>query len=161
MTSERAVSTVVGYILAVSIMLVVLIGLISSAGTFVETQSESVAREQMEVIGEKVANHIVASDQVVSTTREYDPSTGAGVSSTLTLSSEVPIPERVAGQTYSITVKDASGPDEHKVVVESHNIEVTTTFTSNTDVGETTVSGSSTVVINFDTSSDTLVVENE
>lgn len=64
-TGDRGVSTVVGYVFALGISSLLVIGLLVATGGYVSDQRQSTVREELEVIGEQVAADLAASDRLV------------------------------------------------------------------------------------------------
>ena len=90
---ERAQSSTIGYVLAIGVATLLITGLITGVGTFVEGRQEQAIRDQLTVVGERVASQLTASDALA--TREG------------TVYVEPAVPERAVGMNYRIRL-DAS-----------------------------------------------------
>ena len=90
---ERAQSSTIGYVLAIGVATLLITGLITGVGTFVEGRQEQAIRDQLTVVGERVASQLTAADALA--TREG------------TVYLEPAFPERSVGMTYR-TRLDAS-----------------------------------------------------
>lgn len=93
--TDRGVSTVVGYIIALSITTVLVGGLIAGSSTFLRGQQERVADETLSVVGEQVATGIASVDAPPNSDEERV---------------RLDLPDRVAGQQYRIEVEQTAGP---------------------------------------------------
>jgi FlaG/FlaF family flagellin (archaellin) len=105
---DRAVSTVVGYVLAIAITTLLISGLLITTGGVVDSRQESTARDSLRVFGQRIAANLMTADRLA----ETGPETAAV---------RVSLPDRVATSGYSITV-DSAGDE---LVLESHRADVT------------------------------------
>jgi hypothetical protein len=96
---DRAVSTTVGYVIALVITAVLISGLLTAGGAFLDGQRDQVAREEMTVIGERTAAGVVDADRLAST------SDGQG-----TVYLRVSLPRQIAGATYAVGVNNTTAP---------------------------------------------------
>lgn len=62
---NRAVSTTLSYVLTLAIAAMLISGLLLATGTLVEGQQDSVARDNLEVIGQQLAGDIQTADRLV------------------------------------------------------------------------------------------------
>lgn len=154
MTNSRGVSTVVGYILAISITTALVAALSLSVGGVIDTQKEAVMETQLQIIGEQSATTITEVDRTVT---HNDGNVG-------TIRREIDLPSRVAGEQYNMTVSESG--DHYQITVRAVGSEqivvAATSFdtTTDIDVGGSTVQGG-TVVVEYDESSDQLVISND
>jgi len=95
-TRDRAVSTVVGFVLILGVASLLVTGLLVATGDFVDNQRQETIRDEMEVLGQQLAADIAASDRMVR----------AGGT---TVRTERPLPERITGVTYQINVTSSGG----------------------------------------------------
>ena len=63
--TDRAVSSTLNYVLSLGIMAILVTGLLSAGGGFVEDRQEEVIRSELEVIGQQVASDIQRADRLV------------------------------------------------------------------------------------------------
>lgn len=96
---ERAVSTAVGYVLALAITSLLISGLLLAGGTFIEQKREQVASDELTVLGGRVAGGVVDTDRLA----------GASDSDALVFV-RVSLPDETTGVTYAITVTNETDP---------------------------------------------------
>lgn len=96
---ERAVSTAVGYVLALAITSLLISGLLLAGGAFLEDKREQVARDELAVLGGRVASGIADTDRLA----------GSSGGDALVYV-RVSLPEESAGATYAINVTNATDP---------------------------------------------------
>lgn len=146
----RAVSTTIGYALTLGITALLVTGLLIAGGGFLQEQRETSTRAELQVIGHQVASDIASADRLA----------GSDVSE---VSIRRSLPERVTGSAYSITVE--SSAQSHLVLTSADpevtiRIDMQTVFVGNsTGVASGTVDGGS-IVIEYDTDDDQLVIDN-
>ncbi|MGQ4554661.1 DUF7266 family protein [Halobellus sp. GM3] len=99
--SDRAVSITVSYVIALGITAVLISGLLVGAGGYVESQRDSVVREELSVVGEQLAAGIDDADRLSRSTAT-SRSVRVGVD----------LPRRVAGESYRIDVAEVSDPPD-------------------------------------------------
>jgi hypothetical protein len=130
MREDRAVSTTLGYVLALGISAILITGLITAGGNYVEEERDQVVRDQLSVIGQQVAANAERADRLV---RAADSSSSPTVRINQSFS------ERVTGTTYRIRFADSP----NTVVVESVDpeIEVRIRATTDTEFTESTAGG--------------------
>ena len=63
--TDRGVSTVVGYVIALAIAATLVGGLLIAGGDFVEDTREEVVRQELAVIGQRLAANVEAADRLV------------------------------------------------------------------------------------------------
>lgn len=148
--SERAVSSTLNYVLALSIAALLVGGLLFAGSQFVITQRDVVVEEEMSVIGQQVASNIEMADRLANASQG---STTVQVNRTF--------PTTVSRSQYNIRLD----PDDSQVVLTSTNPEQTVRInvTSNTELSESTASGGEVTVRAEDTDSDgekELVIDN-
>lgn len=139
--ADRAVSAVLGYILALAVMALVVSGLLLTAGNFVENQQERAIRAELEVVGNRLAADIAAVDRLA---------LAAGTNGEAELQSM--LPPRTAGQGYQIDIGQVSvSPAIYAVnlTTSDPDVAVTVRLRVQTTLVETSVNGGQ-VVIDYD-----------
>lgn len=91
-TDTRAVSTTLGYVLMLGISMLLITGLVTAAGTYVENQREQVVRSELTVIGEQLSADLAAVDRLA---RTWGTDREAVTRQ---------LPSDVAGKTYTVEV---------------------------------------------------------
>lgn len=99
---DRAVSTTVSYVLALTITSLLVSGLLTAGGGYVDAEREQVSRDGLGVAGERLAAGISDADRLASTA-----DAGAGGS---TVRVRVALPDRVAGADYAVEVVELAAP---------------------------------------------------
>lgn len=89
--NDRAVNTTVGYVLTLGISSLLIVGLLVTAGGFVDDQRRTTVRQELSVIGQQVAGDLNGADRLVR----------AGGEEVAVRSS---LPAEVTGITYRIEV---------------------------------------------------------
>lgn len=146
--ADRAVSTVVGYVLALGILAILVSSLLVSFAPFVTAQQEGAAQGTLAVFGNDLAGDIDAADRLA---------TRAGQDGTVHLRTR--LPERVGDSTYEIEIDG----DNRRLVLraDDNGANAIVHYRTSRDVvvsdGSTTVSGG-TILIEYDASNDTLVI---
>lgn len=123
--ADRAVSTVIGYILTLGITAILITGLLTAGGDFVADQRHGTIRDELQVLGQQLASDLSAADRLVR-------AGGTEVSVTRSLSPEV------TGVAYRVTVEDtSSGANVVDITLQTENpdISVTVGVYVTTDVG--------------------------
>ncbi|MFB6196959.1 MAG: hypothetical protein ABEI52_01650 [Halobacteriaceae archaeon] len=131
---ERGVSTVVGYVVNLGVATMLIVGLLTAAGTLVGDQRERAARSELEVIGGRIAADIETADRLLQ------------ASDSGFVRVETSLPKRVAGRTYEITIQRSG--NEVFIVLEMRNPDVTVTVPVNSkkDISPTSLSGGTLVI---------------
>lgn len=93
--SDRAVSITVNYVLGLAIATLLISGLLVATGGLLEDRTESAARAELRVIGERVAGSVAMADRLART------------SGAERVEVESTAPSRVAGTEYSIELEAA------------------------------------------------------
>ena len=91
--TDRGVSVNIGYTINIVIMTVIFIGLISAAGTAIQSERNAVATAEMDVAGNQFATDLMSVDRLAR----------AGGDET-TVTKTVSLPNRISGDQYRITV---------------------------------------------------------
>lgn len=147
-TTDRAISTAVGYVLTLTISAMLVSGLLFAGGQFVEDEREQVTREELETLAEQLAASIADADRMAT----------LGDASTVRVASE--LPARVAGNAYLVEVSDettpAGRPNRTVVTLTSSEVDVSASVTLPTthETAPRTVSGGSLVVVVRDADGD-------
>ncbi|WP_436900408.1 DUF7266 family protein [Halovenus halobia] len=143
--TNRALSTALGYVLTLSITVILVSGLILAGGSFVEDQREEVIRTELDIIGEQVATHVNAADRL--------NQSGMGES---TVRIEQRFPARVVGSSYQIYLEE-DGP-QLRLESSRPQIEVTVALTNTTALADSSASGGE-IIVRYDQSEDAVVVD--
>lgn len=138
-TDTRAVSTTVGYTLAIAITAILISGLLIAGGSFVEDQRETVLQTELRVIGQQISADIEQADRLV----------GASSGSSVTVTIEKQFPDRIAGSPYTVSLTSGS-PHELRLRSTSPEVVVTVSLTTHfAGVADSSVNGGI-VVIDYD-----------
>jgi hypothetical protein len=134
--TDRAVSSTLNYVLSLSIMALLVTGLLSAGGGFVEDRQQEVVRSELEVIGQQIASDIQRADRLV-----------AAGDDNQRVSLAQSLPERISGTTYRVSL-DPSTPE---LVLKSTNpeISVSVRFQTTTSLASSDAD-SGTVVVTYD-----------
>lgn len=136
---DRAVNTVVGYVIAIAITTVLLSLLITTTTAFVQVQQESVINSEMNIVGQSLSTQLMDADRTVRL-NETGPE---GVERT------VKMPNRLANSQYLITVEDVgsfepyAGENTYRIRLWTNSpaVEEELYFVSETDIEPTTLNG--------------------
>jgi len=131
MSDSRAVSTTLGYVLTLAIAALLVTGLITAGGNYVENEREQVIRDELTVIAQQLAADIERADRLARA--------ASGSSTTVALNQT--FSDQVTGTTYRI---DLDSSDE-TVVVESldPSIAISVEVQTTTPLRDSTVDGGS------------------
>lgn len=150
---DRAVSTAVGYVLSLAIMALLISGLLIAGGNFLDDERDRVARDQLNVLGEQVADGVENADRMA----------GASGGSPVVFV-RVELPSRIAGSQYRITVTNESGamapdrPYAYELALEATSPEIAAerrlTVRTHRRLVEGTVAGGTVVVGHHDETGD-------
>jgi len=99
---KRAVSVTVGYILMLTVAMLLMGVLLAGASGLMDSQSQQVINDELTVIGNQLASNIHEADRLATVTAADSNATGEDGTVDLT----VRLPNRVAGSGYIITVDD-------------------------------------------------------
>ncbi|WP_232701541.1 DUF7266 family protein [Halobacterium wangiae] len=142
---SRGVSTALGYVLNLGVAAILVTTLMLSAGTLVDDQRRAAVETELEVVGERVAADLSATDRLA---RASDGGSVRYV---------VDVPERVAGTTYDVRVNE-SGNDHVVLVSERPSVRVSVPYDSETHVPAATYSDGRFAFV-YDADADALEVE--
>ncbi|MBX0284869.1 DUF7266 family protein [Haloarcula salinisoli] len=147
MSDVRAVSTTLSYVLALAIATLLITGLITAGGTYVDSQREQVIRDELRVVGQQIAADVERSDRLVRAADSDDP--------TITLNRT--LSNRVTGASYELTLV----PSDQTLVVNTTRPDVTVRIglTVETPLGATSARGGD-IQIRYDQGADHLEVRN-
>lgn len=127
-TDTRGVSTTLSYVLTLGMTAALISGLLIGTGAVVEDRQESVARDELQVVGEHATSRLMAADRLAAT----EPTA-------LTIEGE--FPDQIAGSTYTISVNDSGPQSQLRLSTASIDVSVTVPFVTRQPVVETAVSG--------------------
>ncbi len=145
---DRAVSTTVTYVLTMAITAVLLAGLITAAGGLVKDQRTQAVRNELHVVGGRMAGELTSADGLVQ----------AGTQPAVRL--RTTHQRQVAGRYYSVEVVTGSNPlcsSSECLVLRTDDVTVTVPFATKTPVEPGRVQGG-TLAIEYDATNDTLAV---
>jgi hypothetical protein len=146
--TDRAVSTTLNYTLTLGISAILIVGLLTVGGNFVESQRNGVVDSELEVIGERLAGDIHTADRLVQADNE---------TTTVTVTSR--LPRRVSGSSYDIEVVTSDGNATLELTSDAIDRTVTTRVPNTTAISSTTVRGGTLeIVYNQSGSNDRLEV---
>lgn len=94
--TDRGVSVALSYVLTLAITTLLISGLLFATANVVGDRQESVTRTELQVVGERVSASLMTADRLVQ----------SGASTVIV---EVPAPQRVAGEGYSIALNATGG----------------------------------------------------
>jgi len=157
-TDDRSVSTVLNYVLVLSISTVLVGGLLIAGGTFVEDNRERVIGAELKVIGQHVAGNVEQVDRYVNAS---EANVGDGPEAAYINQSFQP---QVTGSPYTIELKhDPPEDDPPRLVVASEDPEIeaelpVTVHTNVTDGSE--ARGSGAISVYYDADTEELVIDN-
>lgn len=146
--TSRAVSSPVAIVLTLAITVVLIIGLVVGVTGGVEQQREESVRQQLTIVGERIATELTSLDRLL-----YVSPNGS-------TSLKTRHPTRLAGARYWVTVDDSSTCSGTRCLVlnaTEPSVSVTVPFRTETRVGETTVAGGW-MVLTYNQSSENITV---
>ena len=147
MSRDRGVSTVVGFVLILGVASLLVTGLLVATGDFVNNQRQETIRDEMEVLGQQIAADIAASDRMVRAGGE-------------TTRIERPLPERITGVTYQITVTSGGGVTTIQLSTQNPSVSAEVSVRTMTPVASTTTVNGGDVAIVYDAAANQLEVQN-
>ncbi|WP_042666672.1 hypothetical protein [Haloferax sp. ATB1] len=142
-STDRAVSTALGYVLTLTITVVLISGLLVAAGGFVSDERERVTETELDVIGNRLVAGIESVDRIGAAPGESR------------VEATVRLPPRVAGTTYTIEVLSAS--NELVLTSTDPEVAVRVPVKTETSLAASRLDGGD-VTITYDSASGTLEV---
>ncbi|MFC7226278.1 hypothetical protein N0B31_02600 [Salinirubellus salinus] len=133
---DRAVNTTVGYVLTLGISSLLIVGLLVTAGGFVEDQRQTTVRQELSVVGQQVASDLSGADRLVR----------VGGSEVTVRSS---LPGEVTGIRYRVEVDPAptpSGPTTLRLSTSEPNVVVEVAVRTASEVAPASFDGGDLVV---------------
>lgn len=147
--SDRAVSTVVSYVLTLGIITLLLTTLVGVFAPVVTSQQDDATRSTLEVIGNDIAGDLESADRL------------AGVVGDGEVELRTRLPDRIGGSTYEVEIEPEG--NSYKILLQSDDLETPVTVSVVTDADvETdpdTLEGGI-LVITYDGDQERLVVKN-
>lgn len=150
---DRGVSTTMGYVLTLAITASLISGLLIAGGSYIENQRDTVARDELQVIGDQLASGLSDADRLAATGGDD-------------VRVELWLPTRVAGGTYTIELQNESGTNPVTATITSRStkadVSVEVTVRTTLAVANTSVAGGPVVITARDVDGDSeleLVVE--
>lgn len=126
--TDRGTSTTLSYVLTLAIAAVLVTGLITAGGSFVEDRREQVIREELRVIGEHVAGNLEAVDRYATASDDLNE---AQINQTL--------PRQVTGARYEVRLQPNSGDPHLWLNTSRPEVSVQVNVTAQNDVTSETV----------------------
>jgi len=145
--TDRAVSTPLGYVLALAITTVLVSGLLVAGGNFVSDHREQVVRQELRVTGQHLAANVEAADRLVVAGDDVEA-----------VEVNQSFPERVTGATYRV---ELDGGSDQQLVLNSTrpSVSVEIELDTTTDLADSSADGGDVAVV-YDEANDELVVRN-
>jgi len=143
---SRGQSTSLDYTLGLAIATLLVTGLVTAASGFVADNRQQVVRTELEVVGEHVANELVAADRLAQSGAETER-----------LSVSKPLPARVAGTGYAVETNTVGSTQWVNLTASSPDITVSIRVRTATPIADAAVDGG-TITITYDPSADRLEV---
>lgn len=137
-TRSRGQSTTLEYTLSLAIASLVVMGLVSAAGGFVDDRRQEVVRTELQVVGEQLASELVAADRLVESGAE-----------TNTVRLERSLPEEAAGTGYNVDVTRDGSTTWLNLTAMNADVSVAVRLETATPVAETAVQGGD-VTVTYD-----------
>lgn len=132
---ERAVSITLNYVLAIAISAVLVTGLLIAGGNFVGDQQESVVRNELSVVGQRLAADLERVDRMVAAGDDVD---AARINRSL--------PTAAVGERYDIEL-DASAEPELVLTADGADVSVSVTISNRTPLADSSVRSGSVAVV--------------
>ena len=146
MSDVRAVSTTLGYVLALAIATLLITGLITAGGSYVDSQREQVIRDELTVVGQQLAADIERADRLVS---------AGDTDSSMTVSVNKTLSRRVTGANYHVTLEP--GERDLKLNTTRPDVTIRIGLANETALGASSADGG-TIQIRYDQSGEHLEV---
>ena len=143
---ERAVSITLNYVLAIAISAVLVTGLLIAGGNFVGDQQESVVRNELSVVGQRLAADLERVDRMVAAGDDVD---AARINRAL--------PTAAVGERYDIEL-DASPEPELVLTADGADVSVSVTISNRTPLADSSV-GSGSVAVVYDQPSGVIALD--
>lgn len=110
---ERAVTVTVSYVLNFAIAALLISGLLIAGGNLIESQTQQVTTDELNVIGQQLADELSSADRL----------TRAGEVSTLSIRTE--LPRRTAAGGYTIDIDIDENADRGTIVLQTTEPDIT------------------------------------
>lgn len=147
--NERALSTTVGYVIGLGIMMLLMTTLLIAGGNFVGDQREQAIRSQLEVVGQQVSNDLSRADRAVE---------AVDASNVDEISLRERMPQRIAGNPYRVDLVTSTANPHFILTTDQPDVRVRVNATARSTLGESTFDGGI-YRIWYDTTADELVIE--
>lgn len=129
---DRGVSFTVSYVLTIAIAVLLVGGIILTAGQTVKTQRESAIRDAATVTGDETAAAVMAVDRLVRASNETNETN---------VTTALALPETLADQPYTVSLNASGGEGIVVVEADSPGVVVRTPLAVETPVRNATVAG--------------------
>lgn len=149
--NDRAVSQAVGYVLGLSIMFLLVTGLFTAGGEFVDDQRDQAVRSELEVVGQQVSNNLARVDRMV----DAADATNVGNAST-----QQRLPPQVAGSSYNVELINDTADPYLLLSTTRPDVSVQVNVVNRTSVANSRLDGGQ-YVIAYNESQDRLVMDDE
>lgn len=126
---NRGVSFTLGYVLTVAIAVVLIAGVVFTVGQVVKDERNETIRGEATVVGDQTAAAVMAADRLAG--READSN----------VSIDLRLPDRLADQAYTVSLRSDGSDTQVMVRTRSPSIVVSTPLTTRTAVENATVTG--------------------
>lgn len=138
-TDERGTTTTLSYVLTLAITAALVSGILIAAGASVEDRRETVARDELEVIGQQLGSRLLSADRLVETGADEVEVTAS-------------FPRSVAGSRYRIEVIDGS-PATLRLEATGPGVTAEVSVPVRTDLVETSLQGGDVSIVLTDAGS--------
>lgn len=128
---DRAVSVAVGYVLGLGIATLLFSVLLIGGSGLIESQTRSVAHDELSVTGQQLASELLSVDRLVR----------AGEGDPAELSLHADLPTQTAADGYSIGIRHDDGEGTIELRSTNPEVVVAVPFRSETEIEATTING--------------------
>lgn len=126
--NDRGVSITISYIMNLTLAMILITGLLGTAGNVVENRQQEAIRTELDVVGQRIAANLMTADRLATA--------GGDEVSVVTN-----VPREVAGSEYSITINATATKPYAQLESDDPQVRVRVHFTNQTAVEQTTVPG--------------------
>lgn len=130
--NERALSTTVGYVIGLGIMMLLMTTLLIAGGNFVGDQREQAIRSQLEVVGQQVSNDLSRADRAVE---------AVDASNVDEISLRERMPQRIAGNPYRVDLVTSTANPHFILTTDQPDVRVRVNATARSTLAESTFDG--------------------
>lgn len=134
--NERAISTMLGYVLTLAISALLVAGLLTVGGSFVDSQQAVVVDSGLQVIGQRLAGDLATADRLAQLDR-----------GTTELRLTARLPTTVSQTSYTIDITTTNGNTSLILSPQSSKRNVTVDVANTTAISPGTVTGGDLVIV--------------